>query len=1282
MLDFLMIQQKSPKRNLIEISPKFIIKTRTNDLMVRGKDFYAVWNAETKLWSLDEEDVLEQIDAELEEYAKKLQVPEETKIHVNYMWDGDSGSIDKWHKYVQKQMRDCYHELDSKVIFSNTETTKRDYASKRLDYPLEKGSIENYDELMSTLYDPEERQKIEWAIGSIISGEAKDIQKFIVLYGSAGSGKSTVLNIIQMLFKGYYCLFDAKELTSINNNFALESFKGNPLVAIQHDGDLSRIEDNTKLNSIVSHETMEVNEKFKAKYTAKFNAFLFMGTNKPVRITEAKSGIIRRLIDVKPSGNKIIFSKYQKLMKVIPFELGAIAYHCLDVYKKLGIDYYDDYIPIDMIAATNDFYDFVENYYNDFKEKDCITLREAWDMYKSYCEYAKVPYPYSMRVVRSELMNYFERYDDDCHINGEHKRRVYSGFKKEKFAYEPQWSKKETIKEEGWLNFEIQKSRLDDVCATYKAQYASLSETPQKAWNKVNTVLKDLDTKQLHYILVPLNHIVIDFDLKDENGEKSLEKNLEAANKFPPTYAELSKSGKGIHLHYIYTGDPEELSRLYDENIEIKVFTGKSALRRKLTKCNDLDIAVINSGLPKGGKKRMINQEAIKNEKQLRNLIKKSLNKEVWPNTKPSVDFIFKILNDAYNEGLHYDVSDMRQDVLIFAMKSNNQSKYCIDLVNHMKFKSDEPSENTENYEGEAPIIFLDVEVFINLFLINWKYPGKDKTVVRMINPKPSDVEALFKYRIVGFNCRRYDNHILYAASMGYSNEELFHLSQSIISDKNGNHLFQEAYNISYTDVYDFCSKKQSLKKWEIELGIHHQELGLPWDQPVPEELWPKVAEYCDNDVIATEAVFDARQEDFVARQILAELSGLTVNDTTNKHTTKLIVGDDKNPQEKFIYTDLSTIFPGYKFEGGKSYYKGEEVGEGGYVYAEPGMYENVETNDVAGMHPASARKLRVFGEYTDNFGALVDARLAIKHKDFKAAGEMFGGKLKKYLKDEKQAKALAYALKIAVNSVYGLTAAGFDNKLRDPRNKDNIVAKYGALFMINLKEEVQKRGFQVIHIKTDSIKISNPTDEIRQFIFDYGQQYGFTFEIEARYEKFCLVNKAVYIAKEEGEEEHNGWTATGEQFAHPYIFKALFSKEPIEFDDYCETKSVTSSIYIDMNEDLPEDTHNYIYVGKVGRFCPIKPGCGGGILLRQGNQPDKYSALSGTKGYRWLEAEVVKANGKEDDIDKSYYISLADQAIKDISEFGDYEWFVSDSVDASDFMHIPENVQSDSIPF
>ena len=149
-----------------------------------------------------------------------------------------------------------------------------------------------------------------------------------MLYGSGGTGKSTVLDIIEQLFSGYYSVFDAKALGSSNNAFALESFKTNPLVAIQHDGDLSKLEDNTKINSLVSHELMTVNEKFKTQYSNRFKAFLFMGTNKPVKITDAKSGIIRRLIDVSPTGNVLPSAEYWDLKNKIPFELGAIAYHC------------------------------------------------------------------------------------------------------------------------------------------------------------------------------------------------------------------------------------------------------------------------------------------------------------------------------------------------------------------------------------------------------------------------------------------------------------------------------------------------------------------------------------------------------------------------------------------------------------------------------------------------------------------------------------------------------------------------------------------------------------------------------------------------------------------------------------------------------------------------------------------------------------------------------------------------------------------------------------------
>ena len=1224
--------------------------------MIRGQDFYAVWDDSKKLWSLDEQDALRLIDLELDEYAKENASRIEGHVKVLHMWDPDTGMIDKWHKYCKRDLRDSYHVLDEKLIFSNTKITKRDYASKYLPYPLEEGSTEAWDRLMSVLYSPEERKKIEWAIGSIVSGDSKKLQKFMVLYGAAGTGKSTVLNIIQQLFEGYYSVFDAKALGSSNNSFALEAFRSNPLVAIQHDGDLSRIEDNTRLNSLVSHELMTVNEKFKATYTSQFKCFLFMGTNKPVKITDAKSGLMRRLIDVSPTGDKLGIKEYRSLMKQISFELGAIAFHCQQVYASCPNEY-DDYVPINMLGASNDFYNFMLDNYFIFEREGGVSLKQAWEMYKVYCEDAKVVYPYSQRLFKEELKNYFRNYEERSTLaDGTRVRSYYSDLKVDKFEPQDRPQKEES---KGWLIFERNKSRFDQEYSDCLAQYASDKETPSKKWDDVKTTLKDLDTSKLHYVRVPENHIVIDFDILDDDGKKSFEKNLEAAQNWLPTYAELSKSGQGIHLHYIYNGDVSKLSRLYGEHVEVKVFNGKSSLRRLLTKCNDIPIATINSGLPLKEDSKMVNTNVIQSERGLRKQIKRNLNKEIHPATKPSCDFIFKILEDAYNSGMKYDVTDMRNAVLAFAAQSTNQAEYCIKLVGKMKFRSEEPSDNKD--EG-APIIFYDVEVFPNLFLVNWKFRGPDMPVNRMINPTANQIEELIQYRLVGFNCRRYDNHILWARLIGYDNAALYTLSQRIIADdKKGpkNCFFAEAYNLSYTDIYDFSSKKQSLKKFEIELGIHHQELGLPWDQPVPENQWLKVAEYCDNDVLATEAVFEARQADFVAREILADLAGMTVNDTTNSLTTRIIFGKEKKPN--LVYTDLAEEFPGYEYVDGKNLYRGEDVGRGGYVYANPGMYGRTITFDVASMHPSSIIALNLFGNYTDNFKELLNARILIKHKDFDGAGKLMNGKLAKWLTDPEMAKALSGALKIAINSVYGLTAANFDNPFRDIRNKNNIVALRGALFMVNLKHEIQDRGYNVVHIKTDSIKIENPTSEIFDFVISYGKKYGYNFEVEHVFEKICLVNDAVYIAKlaEDDPDDPGKWTATGAQFQQPYVFKTLFSKEPIEFDDVCETKEVKTALYLDMNENLPEGEHNYQFVGRIGRFCPVKPGYSGGELLRE--KDGKYSYATGAKGYRWLESETVKnlMNYKEC-VDFDYYRKLIDEAVNDISQYGDYEWFVS----------------------
>ena len=1306
MLDFLIVSTRSKKGGVTEVFPKFVIK-KSKDLMIRGGDFYAIWVEEKGFWSTDEQDALRLIDAEIKAKYEEIKGDSDDNVYPLYMWDAGSGMIDAWHKYCQKQMRDNFHPLDEKLIFSNTEIKKEDYASKRLTYPIDDGDTSAYDKLIGTLYNPEERHKIEWAIGSIVAGDSKTIQKFVVLYGSAGTGKSTILNIIQQLFDGYYSVFDARALGSSSNSFALEAFKTNPLVAIQHDGDLSKIEDNTRLNSLVSHELMTVNEKFKSTYANRFNAFLFMGTNKPVKITDGRSGLIRRLIDVQPSGDKLPSREYKAAVGKIQFELGAIAKHCLDVYEE-NPGYYDDYIPTIMLGASNDFYNFILDAYHIFKKQDGVSLKAAWEMYKTYCDDAKVPYPYSQRTFKEELRNYFHDYKERVALeDGSRVRSYFSGFRTEKF--EPQ--EDEDSGTPDLIEFGDGPSIFDEECKDYPAQYANEDGTPQKKWERSTTKLSDLDTSKLHYVRVPENHIVIDFDIPDKDGNKCYEKNLEAASKWPPTYAELSKSGAGIHLHYIYTGDPSKLSRVYDDRVEVKVFTGKSSLRRKLSKCNSLPIATISSGLPLKGDDKVVNKDFVMNEKILRTMIKKNLNREYHPNTKPSIDYIYSLLEKAYEDKIPYDVTDMRNAVLAFAASSTHQSEYCIKLVNKMKFKSEEPGGYVAIGEEGAPLVFYDVEVFPNLFLVNWKVEGEGKSVVRMINPTPNEIEDLMQYRLVGFNCRRYDNHILYARLMGYSNEQLYNLSSKIVGGKSRDVFFGEAYNISYTDVYDFAAKKQSLKKWEIELGIHHQELGLPWDQPVPEERWTEVAEYCDNDVLATEAVFHHLRGDWTARQILAEIAGMSVNDTTNSLTTRIIFGTNRKPD--LVYTDLATgkasdpryerhdiinSFEGYEFKDGKNVFRGVDLGKGGYVYSEPGMYRNVALLDVASLHPHSIVAMNCFGEYTKNFKDLMDARISIKHGNYDAVRHMFGGKLVAYLEDESTAKDLAQALKIAINSVYGLTSANFDNPFRDIRNKNNIVALRGALFMKTLQDEVAARGFTVAHIKTDSIKIPDATPEIIQFCMDFAKKYGYEFEHEATYDRMCLVNDACYVARY----DNGKWTATATQFQVPYVFKSLFSKEPIEFSDLCETKSVTGgALYLDMNEHLPimdgpekelawrnkeiggnsdyigykdpafknvsddelrnmiATAHNYVFVGRVGQFCPIKPGCGGGVLLRE--KDGKYYAAAGTKGYRWLESETVRELHNEANIDRSYYIRLVDEAVATISKYGDFEAFVSD---------------------
>lgn len=1236
-MDFIRVAYKENKDGTKEFYPS-LQALESTDLVIRGGQFVAIWDEDTGLYSRRLSHVADIIDRSFMRMVGDRLRPGDTvkrvRVYDNQIYSRLMG--------LMRSIGDMGPELDQRIVFANEEPIKSWAATFKMPYALSTAPTPVWDEIIGSLYSEEERLKIEWAIGSIFSGASIDeVQKFYVFFGPPGSGKSTIMNIIEWLFEGHSAHFSAYDMGRADASFSLEPFKNNPLVAIDQDADLSRIEINKNLNSIVSHDHVLINAKGKNLYTIKPRATLFIGTNDPVKITNKKSGLFRRVVDIQPVGETIPEERYHKLMRQVKFELGGIAQHCMNVFEEKGSTFLSSYRSTDMMYRTNDIFNFVQD--NRLVLEKGLTLKQAHKMYLAWCTETETKNIYKQFQFRDLLRDYFYHFHDQHMIDGVRYRSYFEGLRElEKFS----WKGLVPVPTRDWLTLDQTTSIFDEVMAEMPAQYATEGGTPRKAWAGVTEKLQDIDTSKEHYVKVPVQHIVIDFDLKNELGEKDLATNLAAAATWPPTYAEVSRSGKGLHLHYDFDGDVQRLASADpDGKFEVKTLLEGASLRRKLSTANALDVATISSGLPLKEEK-VLSQKVMSTEKGLRDLIQRALNKDINSATKTNMDFIAKITDEAFTQGIPYDVTDMWDDILAFAMSSSNQRDKSLEIAMGLKLKSDvDVSEETTD-DGEKPIAYYDLEVYPNLFAIGWIYEDvPDEQCVIMLNPTPAECEELIeKLRRIGYNNRPYDAHMLYARSMGMDNQGIFELSQRLIVEKDRKAMYGAAYSLDYADVYDYASEKKTLKKWEIELGLPHKEMDLPWDQPVPDDRVQDVLDYLRNDVLATREVARARAADFRARQILAELSGLQIINTTRQHTEKIIFGDNRDPSADLVYTDLHEMFPDYKFDRfapgkDKSTYKGETVGEGGLVRSKPGMYERVAVLDVASMHPTSIIELNMFGKYTERFKELMDARLFIKKGDLESAGKMFDGRLAKYVTNPDEAKMLSFALKIVINSVYGYTAASFPNAFRDPNNIDNIAAKRGALFMMDLREFIEGEGFEVVHIKTDSVKIPGATKDIIDKVTAFGEEYGYTFEHEVTYDKLCLVNDAVYVASKDGK-----WDAVGAQFQHPVVFKTLFSKEDFVESDYVETKQVAKGhMYLQSIESGYKQ-----FVGRFGAFVPVLEGR---VLLRIDGE--KEHAVTGTKDHLW-ELDYVAFENKMD-IDMTYFQELVNDAMRTIEKFGKY---------------------------
>lgn len=1253
-----------------EVSPDFIFGD-AKDLVVKGSKFYAYWNG--SFWDTKQKNLFYDIDSLLWRKARELEDGRPgLRIDVKEIRKASAGKFRLFADFC-KACEASDISFNQKVLFADHKMQRRDYATTQLTYSPQEGEATAFKELIGTLYLPKELDKILWFMGALFTNKMYKIEKFMYLYGSKGSGKGTVLKIFRMLFEDYCGTIDLKLLTSADQ-FATGQIQEVPLL-IDEDTDISHIYNDTPLLKLTSHETISVNKKFKEPYDVKFIGLLITASNQRYKVRNVDSGITRRAIVVNPSGQKVSHTRYNQLMSQIKYELPYIAHMAISRFEELGFDYYDDYFDVDMAEQTDHIFDFIRS--NAIHMQNGITLKQISELYREYLEDMGWKTDGYKATIKREALRYFDTMLKDSHVDGTRVNNYFKGFRWNiAFPEGVVGTTKadDTVVPDNWLEFDHHNEVFNKLAAEYPAQPALRNGNPSEKWDNVVTKLSDIQTNKLHWVKVPLNHVILDFDLKDENGNKNLELNKEAASKFPPTYAEVSKSGQGIHLHYIYDGNVNELDNLVEKNIEIKVYRGKSSLRRIDKASNNLQLSHISSGLPLKEKKDREMYDQIKEitytEKTLRKFVKRQLGmiegkEPSHPNTKPTIDFIAHEIQKAADMGLEYDITDLRHAVFMRAIRSTNNKDYCLAVFQKIPWSTMRDDDGateakltnfTKIYPKEE-LVFFDIEVYPNLFVVVWKKYHDDE-FTKWINPTPDQIEYLMSFPLVGFNNRRYDNHILYARLLGATNMELFTQSHRIINEKNAKSgMYAAAYELSYTDIYEYSQKKQSLKRWEVDLGIKHVEMEIPWDKPVPDELVPVVVDYCVNDVDATEKLFDAIYADYVAREILATIAKGSMNATNNQLTAKFIFGDDPRPQDKFNYVHLAKIFPGYKYEFGKSYYRGYETGEGGFVYAEPGVYSNIALLDVESMHPNSLVNMNYFGPYTKRYADLLKVRVLLKHNKIDEVKQMFDGVLAPFLDNPEYLKPLVTALKIVINSVYGMTSAKFDNKFKHPDNVDNIVAKRGALFMVDLKFAIEEQGYKVCHIKTDSVKVPNADEKIIQFVHDFGKQekYNYKFEHEHTYKRMALINNAVYIAQL----EDDSWSPVGAEYANTYLLKRVWTKEELVDRDFFITKQSKGHIYLGDE-----------FVGKVGSIYASKTGA----ECMWTDDDENFKSVTGTKGYLFKQTDKFDI----EDVDFSYYDKVAVDGLKKIMKVGDITKVVDDMPkDYIDSLELQESYSS-----
>lgn len=381
---------------------------------------------------------------------------------------------------------------------------------------------------------------------------------------------------------------------------------------------------------------------------------------------------------------------------------------------------------------------------------------------------------------------------------------------------------------------------------------------------------------------------------------------------------------------------------------------------------------------------------------------------------------------------------------------------------------------DVESFKYDALVVFKDINN--NLVAEHWI---DESAVSRKIS------EVIKDRILVGYNNYSYDDVILgYMTNEQLCNPELIKTANdAIITGKKNT---RGPIKHSTLDTFQQISLNHpSLKMIEGNMGKSIIESEIPFDLPrklTPEER--KIVEaYCEYDVESTIAVYKLREKSyFEPKAQLVKMMG--DGDVCKYNTTTMIAQilssdklkkwSEKDIPEEFwdwwfrayvpedvihmwdemLQSETSVTGKG-KNKTIKAYGCKFVFGMGGLHGApeKPGRFHNVKLADVGSMYPSIIVKLGALGEATEKYDGIRKERLKIKHTD----------------------KVRANALKLILNSTYGLFKNQYSN-LYNPY-ASAVVCMYGQMVLFRLCGMLYEAGYHLINVNTDGVAFEDTGD-------------------------------------------------------------------------------------------------------------------------------------------------------------------------------------------------------------